>query len=121
MVPDMKQGNGSLPPLSSSTCSFSSVLLNSLVPLCFFFFLLTNLPTFQALGLELEPSLSFFLLPRSRTNLPVMFFSFIGLVLASTVSAKVIDIQVGGDGGALVFSPEAIVGFFCHNLCFFRH
>jgi len=37
-----------------------------------------------------------------------MFFSFIGLVLASTVSAKVIDIQVGGDGGALVFSPEAI-------------
>lgn len=37
-----------------------------------------------------------------------MFISFIGLVLASTVSAKVIDIQVGGDGGALVFSPEAV-------------
>jgi plastocyanin len=37
-----------------------------------------------------------------------MFLSFIGLVLASTISAKVIDIQVGGDGGALVFVPEAV-------------
>jgi plastocyanin len=37
-----------------------------------------------------------------------MFIPFIGLVLASTVSAKVIDIQVGGDGGALVFVPEAV-------------
>jgi plastocyanin len=37
-----------------------------------------------------------------------MFIPFIGLVLASTISAKVIDIQVGGDGGSLVFSPEAI-------------
>jgi len=36
-----------------------------------------------------------------------MFIPFIGLVLASTVSSKVIDIQVGGDGGALIFSPEA--------------
>ena len=38
-----------------------------------------------------------------------MFIPFVGLVLASTVSAKVIDIQVGGDGGALTFTPEAIV------------
>jgi len=37
-----------------------------------------------------------------------MFFPFIGLFLASTVSSKVIDIQVGGDGGTLVFSPEAV-------------
>jgi len=37
-----------------------------------------------------------------------MFIPFIGFVLASTVSAKVIDIQVGGDGGALTFTPEAI-------------
>jgi len=37
-----------------------------------------------------------------------MFIPFIGLVLASTVSAKVIDIQVGGEGGALTFTPEAI-------------
>jgi plastocyanin len=37
-----------------------------------------------------------------------MFIPFIGLVLASTISAKVIDIQVGGDGGSLVFSPEAV-------------
>jgi plastocyanin len=35
-----------------------------------------------------------------------MFFSFIGLALASTVSAKVIDIQVGG--ASLLFSPEAV-------------
>jgi plastocyanin len=35
-----------------------------------------------------------------------MFSSFIGLVLASTVSAKVIDIQVGGPN--LTYSPEAI-------------
>jgi len=38
-----------------------------------------------------------------------MFIPFVGFVLASTVSAKVIDIQVGGDGGALTFTPEAIV------------
>jgi len=37
-----------------------------------------------------------------------MFIPFVGFVLASTVSAKVIDIQVGGDGGALTFTPEAI-------------
>lgn len=37
-----------------------------------------------------------------------MFIPFIGLVLASTVSAKVIDIQVGGDGGTLTFTPEAV-------------
>jgi len=37
-----------------------------------------------------------------------MFIPFVGLVLASTVSAKVIDIQVGGAGGALTFTPEAI-------------
>jgi len=37
-----------------------------------------------------------------------MFIPFVGLVLASTVSAKVIDIQVGGAGGVLTFSPEAI-------------
>jgi plastocyanin len=37
-----------------------------------------------------------------------MFIPFVGLVLASTVSAKVIDIQVGGDGGSLVFVPEAV-------------
>jgi plastocyanin len=37
-----------------------------------------------------------------------MFLPFIGFVLASTVSAKVIDIQVGGEGGALTFTPEAI-------------
>jgi len=35
-----------------------------------------------------------------------MFFPFIGLVLASTVSAKVIDIQVGGAN--LTFTPEAV-------------
>jgi plastocyanin len=37
-----------------------------------------------------------------------MFIPFIGFVLATTVSAKVIDIQVGGDGGALTFTPEAV-------------
>jgi len=37
-----------------------------------------------------------------------MFIPFIGLALASTVSAKVIDIQVGDDSGALTFTPEAI-------------
>jgi plastocyanin len=37
-----------------------------------------------------------------------MFIPFIGLALVSTVSAKVIDIQVGGEGGALTFTPEAI-------------
>lgn len=37
-----------------------------------------------------------------------MFIPFIGLVLASTVSAKVIDIQVGGSDGSFVFQPEAI-------------
>jgi plastocyanin len=37
-----------------------------------------------------------------------MFIPFVGLVLASTVSAKVIDIQVGGAGGVLTFSPEAV-------------
>jgi plastocyanin len=37
-----------------------------------------------------------------------MFIPFIGFVLASTVSAKVIDIQVGGEGGALTFTPEAV-------------
>lgn len=37
-----------------------------------------------------------------------MFIPFIGFVLASTVSAKVIDIQVGGDGGATIFTPEAV-------------
>jgi len=37
-----------------------------------------------------------------------MFISFIGFVLASAVSAKVIDIQVGGANGTLTFTPEAI-------------
>jgi len=37
-----------------------------------------------------------------------MFIPFIGLFLASTVSAKVIDIQVGDDSGSLTFTPEAI-------------
>jgi len=37
-----------------------------------------------------------------------MFFSFISLVLASTISAKVIDIQVSDDKASLVFTPEAI-------------
>jgi plastocyanin len=37
-----------------------------------------------------------------------MFIPFIGLAFASTVSAKVIDIQVGGNGGALTFMPEAV-------------
>lgn len=46
-----------------------------------------------------------------------MFIPFIGLVLASTVSSKVIDIQVGGDGGALIFSPEATVSLSRHDLC----
>jgi plastocyanin len=40
-----------------------------------------------------------------------MFIPFVGLVLASTVSATVIDIQVGGDGGALIFTPEAIAAY----------
>jgi hypothetical protein len=47
-----------------------------------------------------------------------MFISFIGLVLASTVSAKVIDIQVGGANGTLEFSPEAVVSLPRHNLRF---
>jgi len=47
-----------------------------------------------------------------------MFISFIGLFLASTVSAKVIDIQVGGDAGALTFTPEAIVSVACHDIRF---
>ena len=47
-----------------------------------------------------------------------MFIPFIGLALASTVSAKVIDIQVGGDGGALTFTPEAIVSPPYHDLRF---
>lgn len=37
-----------------------------------------------------------------------MFIPFFGLVLASTISAKVIDIQVGGADGSFIFSPEAI-------------
>jgi len=37
-----------------------------------------------------------------------MFIPFIGLLLASTVSAATIDIQVGGDNAALTFTPEAI-------------
>src|SRR5258708_4891669 len=45
-----------------------------------------------------------------------MFVSFIGLVLASTISATVIDIQVGDNNGSLVFSPEAVVSFNYHNL-----
>lgn len=45
-----------------------------------------------------------------------MFFPFIGLVLASTVSAKVIDIQVGGAN--LTFTPEAVVSLPAHDLPF---
>ena len=45
-----------------------------------------------------------------------MFVPFIGLVLASTISAKVIDIQVSDDKASLVFSPEAVVSFNCHDL-----
>jgi plastocyanin len=37
-----------------------------------------------------------------------MFVPFIGLVLASTISAKIIDIQVSDDKASLVFTPEAI-------------
>jgi plastocyanin len=37
-----------------------------------------------------------------------MFIPFIGLILASTVSAKVIDIQVSSDNATLAFSPEAV-------------
>jgi len=37
-----------------------------------------------------------------------MFIPFIGLFLASTASAKVIDIQVSDDNGSLMFSPEAV-------------
>lgn len=37
-----------------------------------------------------------------------MFFSFISLILASTISAKVIDIQVSDDNAALMFKPEAV-------------
>jgi plastocyanin len=37
-----------------------------------------------------------------------MFIPFIGLVLASTISAKVIDIQVSSDNATLAFNPEAI-------------
>jgi len=37
-----------------------------------------------------------------------MFIPFIGLLLASTVSAKTIDIQVGGENAALTFTPEAV-------------
>ena len=58
----------------------------------------------------------FILLPYTLKNLPAMFVSFIGLVLASTISAKVIDIQVGGDNGTLVFNPEAVVSFNSHDL-----
>ena len=47
-----------------------------------------------------------------------MFIPFIGLALASTVSAKVIDIQVGDDSGALTFTPEAVVSLPCHDLFF---
>lgn len=37
-----------------------------------------------------------------------MFIPFIGLVLASTISAKVIDIQVSDSNSTLAFTPEAI-------------
>lgn len=37
-----------------------------------------------------------------------MFISFISLVLASAISAKVIDIQVSDDNASLVFTPEAV-------------
>lgn len=37
-----------------------------------------------------------------------MFISFISLVLASAISAKVIDIQVSDDNASLAFTPEAI-------------
>jgi len=50
----------------------------------------------------------FIQLPHPRKNLPAMFIPFIGLVLASTVSAKIIDIQVGDDKGSLFFTPEAV-------------
>lgn len=36
-----------------------------------------------------------------------MFISFISLVLASAISAKVIDIQVSDDNASLTFTPEA--------------
>ena len=40
-----------------------------------------------------------------------MFIPFIGLVLASAISAAVIDIQVSDDNATLAFTPEAIVSF----------
>lgn len=68
------------------------------------------------------PALDLELFPRSfrylkRTNLLAMFISFIGLVLASTISAKVIDIQVSDDNASLAFNPEAIVSFNPRDLC----
>ena len=45
-----------------------------------------------------------------------MFIPFVGLVLASTISAKVIDIQVSDDNATLAFNPEAIVSIHCHGL-----
>ena len=111
-VPDIRRTRTIIASSFSSTRSFSSVLFK---PSHSFhsFILLTNLPTFQTSALDLEPFLP---LPRAYTNLPVMFIPFIGIVLASTVSAKVIDIQVGGDGGTLAFSPEAVVSSPYYNL-----
>lgn len=65
-------------------------------------------------ALDFEP----FPLPHPLKNLPAMFVSFIGLVLASTISAKVIDIQVSDSNASLKFTPEAIVSFNCHYLIF---
>ena len=80
-----------------------------------FLLLFTDLPTSQ-LQLLISSFSEFIQLPCARTNLPAMFISFISLVLASAISAKVIDIQVSDDNASLAFTPEAIVSSNCHDL-----